>query len=103
MAHHRPMMLDGRQRLVDLGFVVGEHVEAGDDPALDLGLASLHDAGVGFEQTEHLLARRHRLPLQHPPLRLVDGLLDEGEEAVELDREPSGQAPHGAGRSGRTR
>src|SRR5947199_9765120 len=73
---------------------------AADDPPLDLvepdlaaelhrlaGLEPRDDLGVRLEQREQLVLRRYRLPLEHPPPRLLDAL---GEPRQEL-AEPRGQ------------
>src|SRR5262245_23577432 len=101
------------QGLMALGFVVSHYMEARHDPALHLvdddltseldrraGLTPLDDARLRFKQAEHFLARRHRLPFQHPPLRLMDGLLDQGEEALELRSEAAGAPLPGVLRPG---
>ncbi len=93
-------MLYRGQGLLTRGFLVGQDVEAGDDPALHLvkddlppelhcgaPLSPFDDPRVGFEQAEHFLRRGHRRPIEHAPLGLLDALPHQREEAVALCRE----------------
>lgn len=80
----------------DLGGIVRVSVKdggPGDDATLDLTqpehatelhhLALADHRGVRLEQADQLLARQHRLALEHPPHRLLDDLCHAGEKRLE--------------------
>lgn len=90
------MMIKARHQLGRIIRVAVQHPCLGDDAALglrhpqhpaELGrfprLAFADNRRVGFKQTNHLLARRYRLPLQHPSCGLRDDLLDPRHERLQ--------------------
>ena len=70
---------------------------------LDLTTASDDDVSVGLEQADQLLARRHRLAVEHSALALGDDARDQRQVVVDLSAPAFGGRPGNLGQLGSER